>query len=306
MSVKVSTEMLTDAARDTSEAERSSPLLRWAWFVPFVLAFAPTVLWLWQRWTISIWYNGHGIFMPFIVTYLVYEHLRNDPVSGAQSSTWGLAFLIPGLGMLALDAAIGTELLAATGLVVCLPGLSLLLLGAQRTRALAFPLLIAAFMLPIPAGFIADVHLFLRGITAWGVGHVVSAMGIPLAREGTLLLLPRTAVRVADACSGFSTLYASITTALILAHLVADRRRKLWLLAAAVPVAIVCNVVRVTGLTLMVQFWGTDLLDTSLHEGSGLLSFAVAVGALFWLAGREALRAPAAPPAPPAPPADGS
>ena len=58
----------------------------------------------------------------------------------------------------------------------------------------------------------------------------------------------------------------------------------------AVPVAIVCNVVRVTGLTLMVHFWGTDLLATSLHEGSGLVSFAAAVGALFWIAGRDALR----------------
>ena len=47
---------------------------------------------------------------------------------------------------------IRSELMSAVGLVLILPGLSLLLLGARRTRLSALPLLIAAMMLPIPAG----------------------------------------------------------------------------------------------------------------------------------------------------------
>ena len=87
-------------------------------------------------WTRSIWDNGHGVFIPFIVAWLVYEQLKDEAPAGPESSIWGFVFLIPGLGMLVLDTAIHTRLMAAAGLVVCLPGLSLLLLGARRTRAL--------------------------------------------------------------------------------------------------------------------------------------------------------------------------
>lgn len=102
---------------------RTSPLLRplgshLIWLALFALVFAPTVLWLVDRWTINIYYNGHGIFVPLIVAWLVRENLRNDPITEPQSSAWGFLFLAAGLGMLVLDTAIKTQLLGAIGLVV--------------------------------------------------------------------------------------------------------------------------------------------------------------------------------------------
>ena len=47
-------------------------VLRSAALIGFALVFGPTVVWLWHRWTISIWYNGHGMFVPLVVAYLAY------------------------------------------------------------------------------------------------------------------------------------------------------------------------------------------------------------------------------------------
>lgn len=273
----------------TSPAEALARALTWIWPALLVLAFAPTAGWLWERWTLSVWYNGHGLFMPFIVAYLVWEDLRDDPNREAAASPWGFLFLVSGLGLLVLDSAIRSQLLAAIGLVVCLPGLSLLLLGSTRTRRLAFPLIIAAFMLPIPAGFLSSVYLGLREITAWGTAHIVPLLGIPILRDGTMLLTPRSPVQVADACSGFSTLYAAVTTALILSHLSPSWRRRVALLASSVVLALACNIVRVTILVLIIHLWGVEPLETKLHEGSGVATFLVVIAALFAIAGRETL-----------------
>ena len=51
---------------------------RWLWLIPFALAFAPTCQWLVGKWTESIFRNGHGIFVPFLMAYLAWDQLKQD------------------------------------------------------------------------------------------------------------------------------------------------------------------------------------------------------------------------------------
>jgi exosortase len=270
--------------------------LRWGWLLPLCAAFAPTAAWLWERWTRSVMDNAHGLFMPLVAAYLVREQLRLDPVAGPRASALGFAFVVPGLAMLVLDTGIRSELMAAAGLVVILPGLALLLLGARRTRLIALPLVIAAMMLPIPSSFVSGLHLVLRHVTAVVTEQLVPLVGPQISRDGTMLHLPHAWVSVADACSGFGTLYASVATALILAQLVHTPRRRASLLAACVPIALVTNWIRVTALVLIAHYWGPQMLQTWLHEWTGFASFVVALIVLFSIAGREVLPDPAARP----------
>ncbi len=265
----------------------------WLWLLPLAAAFAPTAAWLIDRWTVDIYYNGHGLFVPFVVAYLVREHLQRDPITQPEGSAWGFLFMAAGLGMLAADVSIQTDLLGAAGLVVCLPGLSLLLLGGRRTRALAFPLLLCLFMLPVPAGAISHVHLVLRQISAVGAHLLVSGYGIPVLKEGTTLYLPHATVEVADACSGVSTLQASVLLGMVLSYLSDSVRRRIALMVAAVLLAVLCNSIRVAGLVLMVHYWGVDLLATPLHQLSGVAVFVVVLIVLFAISGRNAPPSPA-------------
>jgi exosortase len=293
----VSVEEVTQTrAEPAPRAGAAALALRWGWLLPLIAAFGPTFAWLWERWTRSVMDNGHGMFMPLVAAYLVREQLRSDPISGPRSSAAGFAFVIAGLAMLVLDTVIRSELLGAAGLVVVLPGLSLLLLGAQRTRLIALPLLIAAMMLPVPAGFVAKLHLVLRHVTAAAVEQIVPLFGPAIAREGTLLYLPKTLVSVADACSGFGTLYASVATTLILAQLVRTRARRIALFAACLPVALITNWIRVSALVLIAHYWGPEWLHTKMHEGTGFATFVVALAVLFAIAGREVMPDPAARP----------
>ena len=263
---------------------------RWLWVAPFALAFAPTAVWLYGHWTSSVYRNGHGIFVPFVMAYLAYEHLKNDPDPEPRSSAWGFAFLVPALALLALDAPIKTELLSAFALVLALPGLSLLLLGAERTRALALPLALGLFMLPIPAGVLAPIHPVLQKITAIGTDWTLPLFGVPVSRDDLVLHVPKVTVMVAENCSGFASLYASILTAIVLIYLIRSPRRRLAVALAVVPIAVFVNILRVTALVMLSMRYGIEILDTWVHSGTGVAVFAVVIPILFWIAGPEAMR----------------
>ena len=267
----------------TRDAVRARRLLAWVVLAELVLLYAPTVRWLYERWTLSVWHNAHGLLIPFVVAYFVRQELRPLSHAPRESSAWGFALLVPALVLHVLDQSMQTQLLSAISIVVALPGLSLLFLGPTRTRAILFPLVLTAFALPIPLAMTEPVHMLLRQITTAACAAILPVIGVPVFVEGTTLHLASTPVQVSDACSGFSTLYASVALAYLTAYTTPGWGRKLLILAAAAPLAIAANILRVLGLVLAVAWTGPEVLDTFWHPLSGMLTFAMALPVIFWL-----------------------
>jgi len=277
------------AGRGAAVDQRATPAERWR--RPLLLLvglealvlFGPTVVWLWDRWTISVWQNAHGMFIPPLAAWLAWEALKSRPDLPTEGSRWGFALLVPALAVHAIDAGIHTQLLSALALLLALPGIALLLIGVPRVRLIAFPLAFLAFAIPIPLGFIEPLQLVLRQIAASATAAMLPVFGVMVFREGTLLDTTAGTVSVGDACSGFSTLLAAMTVAALVAYMAPSWRQRLLVLVAAAPVAIAANILRVIALTLMVA-WGKGwLLGTFVHPLSGMLTFALALPVLFWL-----------------------
>jgi exosortase len=255
----------------------------WLVLLALVAIYAPTVAWLWDRWTMSVWHNAHGMMIPLVVAYFVNDELQRHEGPAEAGSPWGFAWLIPAMLMHVFDGAMHTQLLSAASIVVAMPGLSLLFLGPSRTRAILFPLLFLVFMLPIPLGVTERLHLALRHLTAAGVEQVVPLLGVPLFRENLTLESGTARLFVADACSGFSTLYAAMTVACLTAYFCPVTWRRAAVLLLAAPIAIAANILRVSLLVLLVRWYGNGVLDTWMHEGSGILTFILALPIIFWL-----------------------
>jgi exosortase len=258
--------------------------------VELVILSAPTVSWLFDRWTLSVWHNAHGLLIPPAVAYFAYQELVPLRDLARSSSPWGFAFLVPALLLHALDAGMHTQLLSAVALMLALPGLSLLILGPQRTRAILFPLAFLAFALPIPLTLTEQIHWQLRQIATGVTAFVVPYFGIPVFVEGTTLHMATGSLQVADACSGFSTLYAAVAVACLTAYSSASAARRWLVLASAIPLAIAANLVRVILLVVLVVWYGSDILETFIHPASGMMTFALALPVIFWLGGDVARR----------------
>lgn len=263
-------------------AKRSQWLL-WLVALQFMVLFAPTLLWLWQRWTMSVWQNGHGILVAALVLYLVRGELLKMKALPVDANALGFAILVPALLVHMLDTGIHSQLLSAVALVVALPGFSLLFLGTVRTKAIIFPLSTLLLTLPIPLAFTESIHLALRHIATKSVAFLLKMLGVPVFSTGTLLEVEGGSLMVADACSGFATLYAAMTIAVLTAYFCSSVPRRILLILVAAPLAIVVNVVRVLVLALLVNWFGLDILATSAHEISGLLTFMVALPVIFYL-----------------------
>lgn len=248
-----------------------------------VAVYAPTIEWLWDRWTLSIWHNAHGMFVPILVGYFVWRELQTLRHLPPASSAWGFAFLVPALALHVVDTALHTQLLSAISIVIAAPGLSLLFLGTARTRAIAFPLAFLAFMLPIPLAVTDRLHLVLRHMATWAGSVFVPMLGVPIFAEGTTLHLGRESLEVAQACSGFSTLYAAVAVAFLTAYTTPSPWRRVAVLLGAVPIAIAANWARVVLLAVWVNWQGAGVLETWGHQASGVLTFALALPAILWL-----------------------
>jgi exosortase len=261
--------------------------------VAMVAVYAPTVAWLWGRWTISVWHNAHGALVPLAVAYLCFTELRRRPELPRQSSPWGFALLIPALLLHSLDTAMHTGLLSAASIVLALPGLALLFLGTARTKVILFPLAFMVFALPIPLSLTERLHLVLRHIATNVTAAVVPFLGIPVYADSTVLNLESARLEVGDACSGFSTLYASAAMACLIAYGADGWKRRLVVLLSAAPLAIVANVLRIILLVAVVDKTGVDVLETWIHPASGMLTFALALPVIMWLGQSKSAALPA-------------
>jgi exosortase len=280
------------AAGETPTAPLA-PFLRvpasvWVAIVVLAAVFTPAAVWLYRSWTATVWNNPHGILIPPTMGYLVWSILRRDGDSSPQSSAWGFAFLVPGLLLVSIDAVLRTHQLAGLGFVLCLPGLSLLLLGAARTSRLRIPLLLAFLMVPLPRT-LAN-HIYLKQLTAAAAAPLISSLGIPLLHEDVFLHLPHSSFRVLDACSGFGTLYVTVGLSVVLAATSRSHWRKVFILVAGPSLALLCNVVRIALLVAIGHFLGLGLLDTRFHEASGVATFLGVLVLLFLIADRRSLR----------------
>ncbi len=238
------------------------------------LVYYPTVAWLVHRWSLGVWFQLHGFAVFPIAGWLAYLRLRRFRGAPPTPSAWGFLFLLPALLLQVLDAALRTELLSAVSFFLIIPGLCLLFLGRERTKAIWFPLLFLGFAVPIPLVAARSVHLVLRHVSATGTAHVLDFMGYEVSRQATSLQVGPYAIEIADACSGFSTLTALLMVGLLLAYMARARWPRAALLMALVfPIAMLANLVRCIVLIMLVAAFDTDILGTMVHPGSGVATF---------------------------------
>jgi exosortase len=119
----------------------------------------------------------------------------------------------------------------------------------------------------------------------------LTAAGVAVFRDGNLLELPSTTLEVADACSGLRSIVSLAAIGGLLAWTEPSWPRRVALVTATVPIAIVMNGLRIAATGLACETWGARAASASWHTLGGWLTFLVSVFALMWL--QRAMTTPA-------------
>ena len=281
-------EMLHGLEGEPAAPLRFASVPAWLCLAAYFLLFAKTLVWFYQNWTMGVWQNGHGLFVPVVMLALGMRALRREDWRESESSPWGVLLVAVALVLAVVDIPLQTLYLGALGFLVGLLGLALTFLGARRTRRLALPLALGLFMVPIP--FALSDHVFLRLATAMGSVPILQLVGFSVVREYTVLLFPGFSLDISTACSGFSALYAGLFFGVVLAAFSRPRWRQFLVLAMVLPLALLANISRAVFLVEVTSLYGTGILGTDLHPASGAATFVLVIGGLALVAGRRALR----------------
>jgi exosortase len=255
----------------------------WALLGGAAVVFLPTLWWLYGEYTEAIWRNGHGLFVPIIMVLLARSRLRSDESQAEESSKWGIPLLVVGALLAVIDSGVRMGFLGTVGLVIALPGLSLLLLGSRRTRAIAFPLALGLFLIPLPVNL--PEPLALPSATATLTVPILKAFGIPVVRHQTAFLLPAGIFMISTNCSGISTFYAAVFFALALASQTGTRARKVILLLSPWPVTVGVNAIRSAFLFALCNRYGLQVINTPIHGLTGIGTFWAVMLLILLLAG---------------------
>jgi exosortase len=179
----------------------------------------------------------------------------------------------------------GAEIfLARLSLLIVLAGLIVLFLGWSFFRAVLFPWAFLVLMIPIPAIVFNQITFPLQLLASKVASTVLPWLGVPVLREGNVMVLPAMALEVADACSGIRSLMSLATLAVIYGYLMERSTALRVLLAlASLPIAVAANSLRVVGTGLLVQYWDPDKAQGFFHEFQGWLMFVASLVMLYLL-----------------------
>jgi exosortase len=272
------TYLVRSRGRDARElsARVAVPLVGWLCLLLAAVAFAPTLAWLFREYSDSIWRNGHGILLPLLITWLVRRALRRADLPDEEPSAWGLPFVVVGCALSLLDVTARTGYLGVLGFVIATPGLSLLVLGPRRTRAIAFPLSLVVFAFPVPLGVLG---LFsLSAASGWLCEVWLGLLGMHPPRLENWFVLSTSYLHVSQNCSGLAPLYGAVLASLVIGHWSGRWSVAVVLLLFCWPVTVFINSFRVAALILLSErLVGPQVLDTPIHGMSGIATFWVVV-----------------------------
>jgi exosortase len=245
------------------------------------ILYADLVVGLVRAWRTNDDYS-HGFLVAPLCAYFVWERRHRLAMLDVRPSLTGLAIVL--ISLLVLVAGeLGAELfLARVSLIGVLAGSVMFVLGPGHARTLALPLCFALLMIPLPA-IVFNAIAFPLQLVASRVAEVtLSALSIPVIREGNIIYLATATLEVAEACSGIRSLVSLLTLGIVYGYFTEDS--VIWraaLAAATLPIAIVANALRVAGTGFLAHMAGAAAADGFLHTFAGWLVFMAAVVMLF-------------------------
>ena len=227
---------------------------------------------------------GHGFVVPLFVGYAVYQRrheLRQVPL---EPSNLGFPVML-GAIVLFLAGTLGAELfISRSSLLFLFGGMILFFAGWKMLRAVVFPLAFLVLMIPLPALIYNQVTFPLQLLASRLASHSLELFGVPVLREGNVLVLPNYSLEVVEACSGIRSLMSLIALAVAYGYFV---EKRLWaritLVVLMVPIAVASNALRVVGAGIVTYFWGPQYAEGFFHFFQGWLIFVSAVACMIFV-----------------------
>jgi exosortase len=246
----------------------------------FIATYWPVLRWLWDKgnpiYGEPEW--QHAMFVPVIGLYYLFVN-RQALIDAPKRPAWSGLLILAG-GLLMYGYAIwplGNQWFTGIGLIVAIFGLVVLRCGWSVMKTAWFPIVFLVCAIPWPGLFYQDLAGPLQRLAATVAVYVLQMTGVDAIHSGTKIIMATSTgtwrtLNVEEACAGLRSLMAFVSVAAAIAFL---SIRPLWqkaiIVISAVPIAIFCNVMRVSGQGLLDHYCSQQLSEGFAHMFVGFV-----------------------------------
>lgn len=270
-------------AQDDSKKD-GTPVILWRPSLPLVGALIFFVIALilsnqgelvhvWRWWMERPEYS-HGVIMPFLSGFLIWQQkdqLEKLPISG---SLWGILFTVGAVFLLFIGKFGSVMVLVQYASVLIFCGLVFSLVGKEFFKHLLVPLSILVLMIPPPEFIFKNLTAGLQLLSSEIGVSFIRLFGVSVFLEGNVIDLGAYKLEVAEACSGLRYLFPLMTLSFIMAYFF---RALFWkrtvLFLSSIPITILMNSFRIGAIGILVDRWGESMAEGFLHDFEGWLIF---------------------------------
>lgn len=264
--------------------------------IPWLAGSLLLIAFLWSYWPglVDVWnmcqrsdeYSS-GLLVPFLAVYILWSRRHKITEANIRPSIWGLfafvaaqAFRLFGLFFMYSSAE-------RLSIVLSIAALVLLLFGWQFLRKVSTILLFLCLMLPWPNRVQAAVTLPLQHWATSSAVFCLETIGYEVTQEGNIIHIGQATVAIAEACNGLRMVTAFFVISGLVVLLV-NRAwwEKLIVLASSLPIALVCNTVRLAITAIAFTVLQGERWEKIFHDfgGYAMMPLALAVVVIeLWL-----------------------
>ena len=246
-----------------------------------------------NRWLTDSSSWGHGFLIPLFSLYFINQH-KNEILSlKTRPNYLGFFFLICGIVFFAINGVSpsGYAYLQPISMIAILGAIVLFLCGWSLIKYTWLPIAFLVFAVPLPRRYYVAITMPMRHLAAEISAVLLNLLSdLEASTSGVIIdviykgqhLEP---LNVAEACSGMRLLMAFLALGVAMAYL---HYRPVWqrivLLASTIPIAILCNIVRVTVTGFIYVFIHPKYIQGVYHDILGLGMLPLAFGLYGFLA----------------------
>jgi exosortase len=245
----------------------------WILFALIIIVYLPVLYDLFLDWYTDSNYS-HGFLILPIALWLIWRKRHELAQIPTSRNNLGLLFIIGSLFLLIAGTAGAEYFTTRVSFVFLIFSISLYMFGWQFTKEIWFAFFFMLFMIPLPYVIYYSVTFPMQLFASKVSTTILSAIGLPLLRQGNIIHIPNYSLEVAEACSGIRSLFSLLALGALFAYFTQPNKIKATILfLSTIPIAIAGNVFRITMTALAAHTISPKFAEGTLHEISGLLVF---------------------------------
>jgi exosortase len=248
----------------------------------------PSLVELWSLLLRSDEYSA-GLFVPFLSVYILWSRRHDIAQCPVKPSVWGLFAFIMAQAVRLMGLFLMYNSAERLSIILSIAAMVLLLFGWQLFRKVSTILLFLCLMLPWPNTMQYLIGLRLQSWATSSAVFCLEIIGYEVIQEGNIIHIGNASVAVVEACNGLRMITAFfVITGLVVLLVKRVWWEKLIILVSSLPIALLCNTVRLAITALFFTVLEGEYWEKIFHDFGGYammpLALAAVVGELWLLA----------------------